>query len=74
MPCVDPHLTRVGCTLEFRCPGGPEKVSDPPLELELQATVSCLTRVLGTELRTSTRAVSALKCPATSPAIKSATF
>lgn len=53
------------CICECRCLRGQKRACDP-LELELQAIVSCLTWVLGTELRPSARALCILHCGAIS--------
>lgn len=48
------------CVCAHLC--GDQKMALYVLELELQVVMSCLTWVLGTDLRSTVRAASALKC------------
>lgn len=53
----------------YMCVQGGQKRALHPMELELQVVVSQKIRVLGTELRSSARAVSAVKGRSSSPAL-----
>lgn len=66
MPVQILHFKKI---IRIRAQGGQKNVLDP-LELELQATVSCSMWLLGTELGSSQRAVNVLRhCHLRSPLV-----